>query len=76
MLGYGTCRNPECVSDIYAPGKNRSIPGSVCADVSTWKRLRGRIVFLEKMVDKSIQRKDEMAAKSPDRLMPGAFVNV
>ena len=32
---------------------------------------RGRIVFLEKMVDKSIQRKDEMAAKSPDRLMPG-----
>jgi len=23
------------------------------------------------MVDKSIQRKDEMAAKSPDRLMPG-----
>ena len=43
----------------------------VCADVSTWKRLRGRIVFLEKMVDKSIQRKDEMAAKSPDRLMPG-----
>ena len=48
-----------------------SIPGSVCADVSTWKRLRGRIVFLEKMVDKSIQRKDEMAAKSPDRLMPG-----
>lgn len=71
MLGYGTCRNPECVSDIYAPGKNRSIPGSVCADVSTWKRLRGRIVFLEKMVDKSIQRKDEMAAKSPDRLMPG-----
>ena len=41
------------------------------ADVSTWKRLRGRIVFLEKMVDKSIQRKDEMAAKSPDRLMPG-----
>ncbi len=52
-------------------GKNRSIPGSVCADVSTWKRLRGRIVFLEKMVDKSIQRKDEMAAKSPDRLMPG-----
>lgn len=49
------------------PGKNRSIPGSVCADVSTWKRLRGRIVFLEKMVDKSIQRKDEMAAKSPDR---------
>ena len=71
MLGYGTCRNPECVSDIYAPGKNRSIPGGVCADVSTWKRLRGRIVFLEKMVDKSIQRKDEMAAKSPDRLMPG-----
>lgn len=70
-MGYGTCRNPECVSDIYAPGKNRSIPGSVCADVSTWKRLRGRIVFLEKMVDKSIQRKDEMAAKSPDRLMPG-----
>ena len=69
MLGYGTCRNPECVSDIYAPGKNRSIPGSVCADVSTWKRLRGRIVFLEKMVDKSIQRKDEMAAKSPDRLV-------
>ena len=63
--------NPECVSDIYAPGKNRSIPGGVCADVSTWKRLRGRIVFLEKMVDKSIQRKDEMAAKSPDRLMPG-----
>ena len=48
MLGYGTCRNPECVSDIYAPGKNRSIPGSVCADVSTWKRLRGRIVFLER----------------------------
>ena len=51
MLGYGTCRNPECVSDIYAPGKNRSIPGGVCADVSTWKRLRGRIVFLEKMVN-------------------------
>lgn len=25
----------------------------------------GRIVFLEKMVDKSIQRKDEMAAKAP-----------
>ena len=59
------------ILNIYAPGKNRSIPGSVCADVSTWKRLRGRIVFLEKMVDKSIQRKDEMAAKSPDRLMPG-----
>lgn len=54
-----------------SPGKNRSIPGGVCADVSTWKRLRGGIVFLEKMVDKSIQRKDEMAAKSPDRLMPG-----
>ena len=31
----------------------------------------GQDCFLEKMVDKSIQRKDEMAAKSPDRLMPG-----
>lgn len=76
MLGYGTCRNPECVSNIYAPGKNRSIPGSVCADVSTWKRLRGRIVFLEKMVDKSIQRKDEMGSKKPRQINAGAFVYV
>ena len=71
MLGHGACRNPECVSDIYASCKNRSISGGVCADGSTWKRIGGRVVFLEKMVDKSIQREDEMAVKSPDRLMPG-----
>lgn len=65
MLGYGTCRNPECVSDIYAPGKNRSIPGSVCADVSTWKRLQGRIVFLEKMVDKVYKERMKWQQKAP-----------
>ena len=50
LLVDGTCRNPECISNLYETCQDRPVCSSLYSDAGTGKRNRCRTLFLERLV--------------------------
>ena len=50
LLVDGTCRHPECISNLYETCQDRPVCSSLYSDAGTGKRNRCRTLFLERLV--------------------------
>ena len=50
LLVDGTCRDPECISNLYETCQDRPVCSSLYSDAGTGKRNRCRTLFLERLV--------------------------